>query len=84
MGFSVVCIPDHDHVVVHLLELLLGHLQGVRRGIELIGLEAFVAEPDSEGFILGLDRTLTVSNELVKLKFEGNSPSYHSLATRWC
>jgi hypothetical protein len=84
MGFSIVCIPDHDHVVVHLLELLLGHLQGVRRGIELIGLEAFVAEPDGEGLILGLDRTLTVSHVLTKSKLEEISPGYRSLEIWWC
>lgn len=50
----VVGIPDNDHVVVHLLQLLLGNLKGVRRGVELVGLEALIAEPDGEGLIIGL------------------------------
>ncbi len=47
-------IPDADHVVVHLLQLLLGHLDGVGRGVKLVGLEALVREVDEEVLILGL------------------------------
>ena len=47
-------IPDADHVVVHLLQLLLGHLDGVGRGVKLVGLEALVGEVDEEVLILGL------------------------------
>ena len=47
-------IPNADHVVVHLLELLLGDLDGVRRGIELVRLEALVAQSNLEGLILRL------------------------------
>ena len=45
-------IPHSDHVVVHLLELLLGHLQGVRRRVDLVSLEALIRETDSERLVL--------------------------------
>jgi hypothetical protein len=47
-------IPDDDHVVVHLLELLLGHLERVRWRVEFVGLEALIAEPDLKRLIVGL------------------------------
>lgn len=50
------CIPDGDHLVVHLLQLLLGHLNRVRRRVQLVGLEALVAEGNLEGLIIGLYR----------------------------
>lgn len=45
-------IPHRNHVVVHLLELLLGDLQGVRGRVDLVGLEALVGEADSEGLVI--------------------------------
>ena len=48
-------IPYCHHVGVDLLQFPLGGLKGVRRGVELVGLEALVGQPDSEGFILLLD-----------------------------
>ncbi len=47
-------VPDADHVVVHLLQLLLGDIDGVRRGVKLVGLEALIAEGDGEVLVLGL------------------------------
>lgn len=51
-------IPDCYHVVVHLLQLLLGGLQSVRRWVKLVGLEALVGESDCEGLIIFLQHTL--------------------------
>jgi hypothetical protein len=45
-------IPDRNHVVVHLLQLLLGGLQGVWGRVELVGLEALVGEADGEGLVI--------------------------------
>lgn len=50
-------IPDRDHVVVHLLQLLLGGLQGVWGRVELVGLEALVGETDSERLVILLYST---------------------------
>jgi hypothetical protein len=47
-------IPHRDHVAVHLLQLLLGGLQSVRRRVELIGLEALVGETDGERLVIFL------------------------------
>ena len=47
-------LPDDNHVVVHLLQLPLGHLHVVGGGVELVGLKALIAESDLEGLILGL------------------------------
>lgn len=53
----MVLVPHRDHVVVHLLELLLGGLEGVRGRVELVSLEALIGETDSEElFILLLKR----------------------------
>lgn len=49
------CIPDDDHVVVHLLQLLLGDGEGIGRGVELVGLEGLIAEGDLEGLLFRLD-----------------------------
>lgn len=51
-------IPDRDHVVVHLLQLLLGGLQSVRRRVELVGLEALVGEADGERLVILLRITI--------------------------
>lgn len=52
-------IPGQHHVVVHLLQLLLGDLEGVWRGVELVGLEALVTQGDGEGLVFGIwDGTL--------------------------
>jgi hypothetical protein len=48
------CIPGDDHLAVHILQLLLGHLQGVRRGVQLVSLEALIAEVNRERLIIGL------------------------------
>jgi hypothetical protein len=45
-------VPDRDHVVVHLLELLLGGLQSVWGRVELVGLEALVRETDGEWLVI--------------------------------
>lgn len=47
-------IPGQHHVVVHLLQLLLGDLEGVWRGVELVGLEALVTQGNGEGLIFGI------------------------------
>jgi len=65
----VVGIPDDDHVVVHLLQLLLGNLERVRGGVELVGLEALIAEPDVERLFVGL----TGAPPLVTRQFPGGS-----------
>ena len=45
-------VPHRDHVVVHLLELLLGGLESVRGWVELISLEALIGETDSEQLVI--------------------------------
>lgn len=50
-------IPDADHIVVHLLKLLLGHLNGIGRGVQLVSLEALVAQRHREGLIVGLGKS---------------------------
>jgi hypothetical protein len=45
-------VPHRDHVVVHLLELLLGGLESVRGWVELVSLEALIGETDSEQLII--------------------------------
>jgi hypothetical protein len=42
--------------MVHLLQLLLGHLQGVRRRVDLIGFKALIGKLDSEGLVILLYR----------------------------
>ena len=49
-------LPDDNHVAVHLLKSLLGHLEAVARGIELVGLEGLVAEADVKRLIVRLVR----------------------------
>ena len=46
--------PDGDHVTVHLLELLLCRLQRVRWRVELVRLEALVAQIDGKWLIVRL------------------------------
>lgn len=53
-------VPDSDHVVVHLLQLLLGGLERVRRGVELVCLEGLVREADLEGLVIRL-RAVSIS-----------------------
>jgi hypothetical protein len=45
-------IPYSDHVVVHLLQLLLGDIHCVWRRVELVGLEGLVGEADLEGLVI--------------------------------
>ena len=54
-------IPDSDHVVVHLLQLLLGDVHGVWRRVEFICLECLVREADLKGLVVLLR---AVSNPL--------------------
>lgn len=37
-------IPGNHHLAVHILQLVLRHLDGVGRGVQLICLEALVAQ----------------------------------------
>ena len=48
-----------DHVAVHLLQLILGGLQGVRRRVELVGLEALVGETNGERLVIILYKMTT-------------------------
>lgn len=66
-GVSVI-VPDGDHVVVHLLQLLLGYLDGVRRGVQLVGLEALITEGDLERLVLGLRRKNSSVSQLPNLR----------------
>lgn len=52
----VVCLrlPGDHHIPVHLLQLLLCDVDGIGRGVELVGLEALVAQGDLEGFVVGI------------------------------
>jgi hypothetical protein len=52
LPIPVYIVPHGDHVVVHLLELLLGGLEGVRGRVELVGLETLIGETDSERLVL--------------------------------
>ena len=45
-------VPDGDHVVVHLLQLILGDIERVRRRVELVRLERLVGEADLEGLVV--------------------------------
>ena len=36
------CVPYRQHIVIHLLELLLSGLQGIGRRVELVGFEALI------------------------------------------
>jgi hypothetical protein len=47
-------LPYGDHVVVHLLQLLLGDIERVWRGVELVCLEGLVRETDLEGLVIRL------------------------------
>jgi hypothetical protein len=49
-------VPDGNHVVVHLLQLLLGHLHGVWWGVKLVCLETLIAEGDLEWLLVGLQK----------------------------
>lgn len=45
-------IPNRDHVVVDLLQFLLGGLQCIGRRVELVGLEALIGEPNGEVLVI--------------------------------
>jgi hypothetical protein len=51
-----VFLPYGDHVVVHLLQLLLGDIERVWRRVELVCLKGLVGETDLEGLVIGLGR----------------------------
>ena len=53
-------VPDGNHVVVHLLQLVLGHLNGVGRGVQLVCLEALVGKVDLEGLIIRLSSKVSI------------------------
>lgn len=61
-------LPGENHVVIHLLQLLLGDIKGVRRWIQFICLEAFVGEVDSEMLVIFLQ--LTSSDKHMKFTVE--------------
>jgi hypothetical protein len=65
-------VPHCDHVVVHLLELLLGGAEGVRGRVELVGFEALVREADVEGFVILLQAVRTEEG------WRGDSPAERS------
>jgi hypothetical protein len=50
-------IPDCYHVVVHLLQLLLGRLQGVGGWVELVCLETLIRESDCEWLVILLQKS---------------------------
>ena len=52
--WDVELLPDGYHIVVHLLQLLLRGIEGIRWGIKLVGLERLVGEVDLEWFIIFL------------------------------
>jgi hypothetical protein len=47
-------VPDGDHVVVHLLQLLFCRFEDIWGRVEFVGLEALVGEPDFEGLVIFL------------------------------
>lgn len=51
-------IPHRDHVIVHLLQLLLCGVQFVRGRVELVRLETLVGELDGEILIIFLPAVL--------------------------
>jgi hypothetical protein len=58
-------IPDCNHVVVHLLELPLSDIERVRRGVELVGLEALIAEGNLERLVVLLNTRISVSEPIL-------------------
>jgi hypothetical protein len=63
-----IAIPGDNHVAVHVLELVLGGLEGVWRGVELICLETLVAQVNGEGLVILLDNTIILSATSLVLK----------------
>lgn len=57
-------IPHCHHVVVHLFQLLLCGVEGVRRGVQLVGLESLIIEADLEGLVIFLDGMLGTARTL--------------------
>jgi hypothetical protein len=45
-------LPYGDHIVVHLLQLLLGHIERVWRRVELVCLKGLVGETDLKGLVI--------------------------------
>ena len=58
-------VPYHNHIVVQLLQFLLGHIDGVWRRIKFVRLKAFVGEPDLEVFVIFL-RNIRIDIKLKK------------------
>jgi hypothetical protein len=52
MFYSGLFVPYGDHVVVHLLQLLLGDVHCVWRRVELVCLEGLVGEADLERLVI--------------------------------
>lgn len=74
-----IAVPDGNHIVVHLLELPLGHLDGVRRGVQLVGLEALIAKGDGKGLVLGLqDKQLAWSRNATQRPIEHEATHHGS------
>jgi hypothetical protein len=48
-------LPYSDHVVVHLLQLLLGYIECVRWWVELVCLKGLIGETDLEGLVVLLE-----------------------------
>jgi hypothetical protein len=46
------CVPHSNHIVVHLLQLLLGCLESVGGWVELISLEGLVGKLDIEWLVV--------------------------------
>lgn len=46
------CLPGGYHIVVHLLQLLLGSVKGVRRRVKLVSLEALIRKLNLEWLII--------------------------------
>jgi hypothetical protein len=49
---SEACLPDSNHIVIHLLQLLLGGIECVRWRVEFIRLEALVRQSDLEWLVI--------------------------------
>ena len=59
-------IPDCYHIVVHLLQLGLGGVEGVGWGIEVVRFEALVGELDLERLVILLLNSLSVCDQVLR------------------
>jgi hypothetical protein len=58
-------LPNRDHIVVHLLQLLLCGLKGIGWRVELVGLEGFVGKGDREGLVIFLIPNVSAIREIL-------------------